>query len=390
MTYNISYEDDALSATNISSGLDGISNLQKDKPINYKDVYYFEKVNAKSKIDSSCDGLTCVVNCSCQSGWNDTVGTRTAQKEFITLKSKINRGLSCTKAVGCDDYGYSYTSCPDGYNCGTAQKPYGTLVCYAKQEAKTCADYGYVASCPSGQTGTAHSVKLGSTTSTCYSDCEDEEEECDEGRDYFASEERAREVLFADGRIGTRGSDYFSIVEEDGCYTWACKEDHKYCSSKDTYHLYYDGTYCCLSEAPSGGGDDGGKGIYFSNVQFEDDNNVACFNGSYHATIDYSGDVPDSPITCTIYISIGTEYWEPDSGCDFGDVGTYFTDTTYTIRDCTIDTNSGTCESSSGCKINNNYNRFCGYNLSEVNDIRTSITCKNANGISITSRYPEP
>ncbi|MBO5284326.1 MAG: hypothetical protein J6B00_00450, partial [Alphaproteobacteria bacterium] len=51
------------------------------------------------------------------------------------------------------------------------QKPYGTLVCYAKQEAKTCADYGYVASCPSGQTGTAHSVKLGSTTGTCYSDC---------------------------------------------------------------------------------------------------------------------------------------------------------------------------------------------------------------------------
>ncbi|MBP3687429.1 MAG: hypothetical protein J6J35_03585, partial [Alphaproteobacteria bacterium] len=47
----------------------------------------------------------------------------------------------------------------------------GTLVCYAKQEAKTCADYGYVASCPTGQTGTAHSVKLGSTTSTCYSDC---------------------------------------------------------------------------------------------------------------------------------------------------------------------------------------------------------------------------
>ncbi|MBO5441889.1 MAG: hypothetical protein J6A09_04925, partial [Alphaproteobacteria bacterium] len=57
-------------------------------------------------------------------------------------------------------------------NCGTAQKPYGTLVCYAKQEAKTCADYGYVASCPSGQTGTAHSVKLGATTSTCYSGCQ--------------------------------------------------------------------------------------------------------------------------------------------------------------------------------------------------------------------------
>ncbi|MBP3687420.1 MAG: hypothetical protein J6J35_03540, partial [Alphaproteobacteria bacterium] len=47
----------------------------------------------------------------------------------------------------------------------------GTLVCYAKQEAKTCADYGYLSSCPSGQTGTAHSVKLGATTSTCYSDC---------------------------------------------------------------------------------------------------------------------------------------------------------------------------------------------------------------------------
>ncbi|MBP3687424.1 MAG: hypothetical protein J6J35_03560, partial [Alphaproteobacteria bacterium] len=48
----------------------------------------------------------------------------------------------------------------------------GTLVCYAKQEAKTCADYGYLSSCPSGQTGTAHSVKLGATTSTCYSDCQ--------------------------------------------------------------------------------------------------------------------------------------------------------------------------------------------------------------------------
>ncbi|MBP3688202.1 MAG: hypothetical protein J6J35_07580 [Alphaproteobacteria bacterium] len=173
LSYNISYEDDALSSSNISSGLDGISNLKKDKPAYYKDVYYFEKVNAKSEIDSSCDERICVIKCSCQSGWNDTVGTRTAQKEFITLTSKINRRLSCTKAVGCDDYGYSYTSCPDGYNCGTAQKPYGTLVCYAQQTAKTCSDYGYVDSCPSGQTGTAHSVKLGSTTSTCYSDCKE-------------------------------------------------------------------------------------------------------------------------------------------------------------------------------------------------------------------------
>ena len=384
MTYNISYEEQALSAYNISSGLDGISDLKKDKPINYKDVYYFEKVNAKSEIDSSCDERICVIKCSCKSGWNDTVGTRTAQRDYITLTSKINRKLSCTRAVGCDDFGYSYTSCPDGYNCGTAQKPYGTLVCYAQQTAKTCSDYGYVASCPTGQSGTAHSVKLGSTTGTCYSDCEDEEEECDEERDYFASEERAREVLFADGRIGTRGSDYFSIVEEDGCYTWACKEDHKYCSSKDTYHLYYDGTYCCLSEAPSGGSD---GDIYFSNLEFDWDTNEPCFYGSYHPTIEYvTSNIDDTAtFTCKIEIWVGTEDWEPQSDCIYSTEDVYRHNAYYGISECTIYSGSGTCEGLSTCVEGKNN---CIFNLPKVRDVKTHITCTKA-GIEIRSAYPD-
>ena len=108
MTYNISYEDDALSATNASGDLDKVSGLK------YGDVFNEGTTTAKSEIDSSCEDLTCTVSCSCNTanGWKSSHET----SRYISITSKRSYAKSgsvtCYKDTECDNSNGYYENKP--------------------------------------------------------------------------------------------------------------------------------------------------------------------------------------------------------------------------------------------------------------------------------------
>ena len=103
--------------------------------------YYFGDIFTESTMSGNCNGTQCIVSCSCKAGWT-------------TLSTSYSTRAAASGA----------------YVAVTAPRKYadGTPTC---RKSVSCADYGYVSSCPTGQVGTSVTVQTDGSDLKCYKDC---------------------------------------------------------------------------------------------------------------------------------------------------------------------------------------------------------------------------
>ena len=276
MTHNISYEEQALSTSNVSGDFAKISELKKDKPTKYGDVFFEVKESAnklifgESTTETSCGDLACYVKCSCAGNWTDK---KPSGSNYLTLKARRPNGegrhgyaisgdeFPCYLPVTCEHFGY-LSSCPTGKTC-TEVTPHGTLKCYedptcyfTESTSTTCPeDYSIsTTSCSSGYTlkqadGTttttytseASDCKKDSVTTTATNACGlCEQEGCPS--DYFEDEPDSNYFKYTSQTVGSKT-----------CYKAECKTENPYITTSETeagsyygdrYYTSYHGTKC--------------------------------------------------------------------------------------------------------------------------------------------------
>ena len=225
-----------------------------------------------SKCTYSCPpGYSTSVTCG--AGYIKTSATKVKDQNVSTCPTSSEQCYKCV-AKTCSDYGlYSsrqsgkhcstvskdpsltcydchtpnYSWCPSGSQIGacssgyyvSSTKPKECTRCSATSgtcnvcSANTCASEGYVDSCPSGQNGTPVKIDSGTSTKTCYKDCQDNYYSCD----------------------GSAGP-------TNDCYTWHCEFDEAHKSQVSACN--YDSTYCTIDGGSSWCGEEDSEPPYFT------------------------------------------------------------------------------------------------------------------------------
>ena len=280
---------------------------------------------------------------SCPDGYS--TGTTSCSSGYILDQETITKDQSacpasttqCGKCIAktCSDYGL-YSSSQSGKHCSTVSKDPG-LTCYdchtpnyswcpsgsqigecgsgyyasdtkPKEctkcsavsgtcnvcSANTCASEGYVDSCPDGQYGTPVEIDSGTSTKTCYKDCQ---EGCPDG--YYEPSTNSYEWNVV--------KDFMNLDEKNGCYKpTSCKSGYLAKSDlKSGYDKYFQldysadfgGLSCytghCKYSTPNTS--------YFTTSEFDVGGGIKCkyvtgCNYNYSSSPDTSGCINTSPV----------------------------------------------------------------------------------------------